>query len=229
MTAALFPRQRPPEAVLFDCDGVITDTEGPTFDLLIEDLASHGFPLTHYELETQYIGGTIELVGERVRANGGQLPATWVADFYAKMYAMLRQGVPLIPGITEVFDALDQAGLPYGVGSNGSLEKMQITLGARGLLPRFRTVMSGQAMGKPKPAPDLYLAVAAACGAKPQDCVVIEDSAAGAQAAINAGIPVLGYAPQGPEAPTAQGLRALNVPLFASMADLPQLLGLKPR
>lgn len=214
-----------PQAVLFDCDGVIVDSEGPTFALLIEDLAQHGLHLTRHQLETDYIGGTIETVAQRVRAKGTPLPADWVARFYDRMYAMLAQGTPLIPGILRVFDALDAAGIPYAVGSNGTPQKMEISLGQHGLQPRFRAVLSGQAIGKPKPDPTIYLAAAAACGAEPARCVVIEDSPSGAHAALAAGIPCLGFAEHGPDTPPARQLAALGVPLFARMADLPGLLG----
>lgn len=215
-----------PAAVLFDCDGVIVDSEGPTFDLLIADLAAHGLPLTRYQLETDFIGGTIETVATRARAAGARLPEGWVAAFYTRMYAMLAEGTPLIPGVLQVFDRLDAAGIPFAVGSNGPAEKMRISLGQHGLIPRFRAVLSGQAMGKPKPAPDVYLAAAASCGAAPRDCVVIEDSPTGAEAALAAGIPCLGFAPHGPGTPPAQGLKALGIPLFHSMQDLPALLDL---
>ena len=215
-----------PAAVLFDCDGVVVDSEGPTFDLLIEDLAAHGLVLTRHQLETDYIGGTIETVATRARAAGARLPQDWVARFYDRMYAMLAAGTPLIPGIVSVLDALDAAGIPYAMGSNGTLEKMSITLGQHGLLSRFRATLSGQALGRPKPAPDLYLAAAAACGADPAACVVIEDSATGARAALAAGIPCLGFAPHGPDAPPARAMAALGVPLFADMAGLPARLGL---
>jgi HAD superfamily hydrolase (TIGR01509 family) len=219
---------QPPAAVIFDCDGVIVDSEGPTFRLLIDDLAAHGLPLTLQQLETDYIGGTIETVAARATAAGARLPATWVDDIYARMYAMLAQGTPLMPGILSVLDALDAAGIPCAVGSNGTPEKMQITLGQHGLIPRFRAILSGQAIGRPKPAPDLYLMAALHCGANPAACVVIEDSPSGAQAALAARIPVLGFAPQGPDAPPARALAGLGVPLFHRMADLPALLGLPP-
>lgn len=215
-----------PQAVLFDCDGVIVDSEGPTFDLLIEDLATHGLRLTRQQLETDYIGGTIETVAARVRAKGTPLPADWVAQFYDRMYAMLAQGTPLVSGILTVFDALDAAGIPYAVGSNGTPEKMEISLGQHGLIPRFRAVLSGQAMGRPKPDPAIYIQAARACGADPAACVVIEDSPSGARAALAADIPCLGYAGHGPDTPPARQLAALGVPLFARMEDLPGLLGL---
>jgi beta-phosphoglucomutase-like phosphatase (HAD superfamily) len=125
-----------------------------------------------------------------------------------------------------VLDRLDAAGVPYAIGSNGSLEKMGITLGQHGLTGRFRAVLSGQEIGRPKPAPDVYLLAAEACGARPEDCVVIEDSANGAQAGLAAGMRVLGYAEHGPGTPTAKALTALEVPLFHRMTDLPGLIGL---
>lgn len=215
-----------PDAVLFDCDGVIVDSETPTFQMLIADLAFHGLPLTLHQLESDYIGGTIETVGERARAAGATLPPDWVADFYVRMYAMLAKGTPLISGIEQVFDALDAAFIPYAVGSNGTPEKMQITLGQHGLIPRFRAVLSGQQIGRPKPAPDLYLLAALSCHANPAACVVIEDSPTGAEAAIAARIPVLGFAPHGPDTPTAARMAAMGIPLFQTMSDLPALLNL---
>jgi HAD superfamily hydrolase (TIGR01509 family) len=215
-----------PAAVLFDCDGVIVDSEGPTFDLLIEDLALRGLPLTRHQLETDFIGGTIETVAGRARAAGADLPDGWVAAIYARMYAMLAKGTPLIPGITDVLDRLDAVAVPYAIGSNGSPEKMRISLGQHHLISRFRAVLSGQAIGHPKPAPDVYLAAATACHADPQTCVVIEDSPSGAQAALAAGIACLGFAAQGPKTPAALGLTALGIPLFHRMADLPGLLDL---
>lgn len=215
-----------PAAVLFDCDGVIVDSEGPTFDLLIQDLATRGLALTRHQLESHYIGGTIETVATRARAAGAVLPDDWVADIYARMYRMLAEGTPLIPGILGVFDRLDALGIPFAVGSNGTADKMQISLGQHGLIPRFRAVLSGQALGKPKPAPDVYLAAAAACSAPPEACVVIEDSPSGARAALAAGIPCLGFAAHGPDTPPAKGLMALGVPLFFDMSDLPRLLHL---
>jgi len=215
-----------PEAVLFDCDGVVVDSEGPTFALFLQDLAAYGLPLSLAEFEAEFVGGTVELVGRRAREAGAQLPQGWVADFYQRMYAMLAAGVPLVPGVLEVLDRLDRAGIPYAMGSNGSLEKMQITLGQHGIEGRFRAVLSGQGMGAPKPAPDVYLAAARACAARPEDCVVIEDSAQGARAGLAAGMRVLGFAAHGADTVTARNLAALGVPLFHRMEDLPGVLGI---
>ena len=215
-----------PEAVLFDCDGVVVDSEGPTFALFLQDLARYGLRLSLEEFEANFLGGTVELVGRRAREAGARLPERWVADFYQRMYAMLAAGVPLVPGVTDVLDRLDRAGIPYAMGSNGSLEKMRITLGQHGIEGRFRAVLSGQGMGAPKPAPDVYLAAARACGVAPEGCVVIEDSAQGARAGLAAGMRVLGFAAHGSETATARSLMALGVPLFHRMEALPGLLGI---
>lgn len=215
-----------PEAVLFDCDGVVVDSEGPTLALFIEELAAHGLPLSLAEFEADYLGQTVEMVARQAELAGADLPEGWVAHFYGRMNALLMAGVPLVPGVVEVLDQLDRAGVPYAMGSNGSLGKMKITLGQHGIEGRFRAVLSGQALGAPKPAPDVYLAAASACGVRPEACVVIEDSAMGARAALAAGMRCFGYAAHGSEASTARSVAALGVRLFHRMDELPGLLGL---
>jgi HAD superfamily hydrolase (TIGR01509 family) len=214
------------EAVLFDCDGVLVDSETVSLGMIRDELAAHGLPLPLHQLESDYIGGTMENVADRARAAGASLPDDWVADFYTRLYARLAEGTPLIPGVAALLDRLDAAGIPYAVGSNGSTEKMQITLGQHGLLPRFRAALSGQEIGRPKPAPDIYLLAALQCGANPARCVVIEDSPTGARAALAAGIRCLGFASHGPDTPPARKMADLGIPLFHHMGDLPGLLGL---
>ncbi|MDP3195933.1 HAD family phosphatase [Tabrizicola sp.] len=215
-----------PEAVLFDCDGVVVDSEGPTLALFVEELAAHGLPLTLEDFETDYLGQTVEMVARQATAAGARLPQGWVAHFYSRMNELLIAGVPLVPGVLPVLDRLDAVGVPYAMGSNGSLAKMKITLGQHGIEGRFRAVLSGQALGAPKPAPDVYLAAAAACRVRPEACVVIEDSAMGARAALAAGMRCFGYAAHGHKTPTARSVAALGVPLFHRMEDLPGLLGI---
>lgn len=215
-----------PDAVLFDCDGVVVDSEGPTLALFVEELASHGLPLTLETFEAEYLGQTVEMVAAQATRAGARLPDGWVAHFYGRMNDLLLAGVPLIAGVRGVLDRLDAVGVPYAMGSNGSLAKMKITLGQHGIEGRFRAVLSGQALGNPKPAPDVFLAAARACGADPKACVVIEDSAQGARAGLAAGARVLGFAAHGPDTATARSLVALGVPLFHRMEDLPGLIGI---
>ena len=212
------------KGVIFDCDGVIVDSEGPTFLLLQQNFASFGLKVSLHDLETNFIGGTMADVERRARAQGADLPGTWRDDFYEVLYAHLGKGIPLVPGIIAVLDRLDARGILYAVGSNGSDRKMQVTLGQYpGLTQRFQgRLFSGQTLGRPKPAPDLYLHAAKSLGLDPADCVVIEDSPTGARAAHAAGMLCYGYAAQNDGA----RLAAEGAMVFHNMADLSGLLKL---
>ncbi|MBV7408402.1 HAD family phosphatase [Maritimibacter sp. DP1N21-5] len=212
-----------PKAVLFDCDGVLVDSEPPAFDLLCEELAAHGRPMSRDEAERTFIGGTIAGVADRARSMGIGFGPDWVDLFYDKLYARLAEGVPMMPGVVETLDALDAAGVPYAVGSNGTRRKMTITLGAHPeIWDRLKgRLFSGQELGAPKPAPDLFLEAAHALGVAPADCVVLDDSPSGASGGIAAGMRTIGFAPHGP------GLLApLGIEMVASFPAFRELIGL---
>lgn len=213
-----------PSAVLFDCDGVIVDSEPITDEIIAASLARHGLVIKVGDIHGMFLGGTMNSVGEEARRLGADLPESWVDDIYEEMFERLARDTPLIPGITAVFDALDAAGIPYAVGSNGPHRKMAITLGQHpDLYRRLRgRVFSRHDVARPKPAPDLYLHAARALGVPPSGCVVIEDSPTGARAAAAAGMRCFGYAATS----DATGLQAAKATPFRSMADLPTLLGL---
>lgn len=210
-----------PAAVIFDCDGVVVDSESLTFALLGQDLARYGLALPVPKMEALFLGGTVQGVFEKARAMGATLPDDWVSDFYARLYDQLAKETPLVPGILSVLDALDARSIPYAIGSNGSARKMEITLGQHpGLKARFNGhIYSAQIVSKPKPAPDLYLHAAYALGGSPERCVVVEDSPTGAMAAKAAGMRCMGYAPHGNPA-----LQAAGADLFQDMQALPALL-----
>ena len=213
-----------PKAVLLDCDGVIVDSEGIAFSLLEQDLADAGLPLARQEMEARFLGGTIRGLYAAVVAEGARLPATWVEDFYERLYAKLAESTPLVPGIEGVLRRLDQLGIPYAVGSNGTSRKMQITLSQHpDIWQRLQgRVFSGQELGFPKPAPDLWLHCAAFLGVRPGDAVVVDDSPNGALGAKRAGIRCLGLAQHGDGA----ALRAVGAEVFHRLDDLPGLLGI---
>lgn len=212
-----------PDGVIFDCDGVLVDSETIAFDQMEADLATYGPHLTRAQMETDLFGLTLAGVADKATALGATLPADWVEDFYARLYAKLAQGTPLVPDVLTVLDALDAAGIPYAIGSNGSPRKMEITLGQHpGLIPRFNgRIFSGQETPRPKPFPDLFLKAAASMNIAPPTCVVVEDSPTGARAARAAGMRCMGYAPHGTAALEAEGAVT-----FSHMTDLPSLLGL---
>ncbi|KEO52638.1 HAD family hydrolase [Thioclava pacifica] len=214
-----------PQAILFDCDGVLVDSEPATFLLIQEEFARHGVEKSISELKEAFIGSTIEHVASWGRAHGADLPETWVDTYYEALYARLRAGTDLMPGIPELLARLDAEGIPFAVGSNGRQAKMEATLGQH---PAIRArldglLFSGQDLNMPKPKPDLYLHAASALGADPRACVVIEDSPTGARAAKAAGMRCLGYAPQGAN----PRLEAEGAELFTDMAEVPRLIGLE--
>ncbi len=213
----------PPEMVLFDCDGVLVDSEPLTARVLVDNLARHGLSLTHDQLSDMFLGGTMMGMEEQARALGADLPKTWLEDTYDEVFAVLAAHVEPVAGIVPVLDALERAAVPFAVGSNGPHRKMEITLSRTGLAPRFNSrIYSREDVARPKPAPDVYLKAATDAGISPNRCIVIEDSANGARAAKAAGMYCLGFAA---DTPPGKLLPVVDA-IFHTMEDLPALLGL---
>jgi HAD superfamily hydrolase (TIGR01509 family) len=213
-----------PDLIIFDCDGVVVDSEAVTHHLLRDELAGFGLEMTVAEVTGSFIGGTMHGVAEKARALGAALPLDWVDLFYARLYARLAEGTELVAGITGIFDRLEAAGRAYCIASNGRLAKMQITLGQHpATLARLAgRIFSAEQVPAPKPAPDLFLHAAQSLGRSPAACIVIEDSATGARAARAAGMRCFGFAPEGDGA----HLAAEGAIPFRAMSDLPELLKL---
>lgn len=214
-----------PDLVIFDCDGVLVDSEPPSNQITADVLTRQGLPMTLEETMDAFVGKSMVQVAAMAREMGAQFPGSdedWIADLYALTYARLRQGVDAIPGVVAVLDALDAAGVPYCVASNGSDEKMDITLGATGMAARFQGKrFSAHTLGVSKPDPELFFIAAKQMGVPPSRSVVIEDSASGALGAQRAGMACFGYAPEG-----GHGLADVGAKIFRDMADLPELLGI---
>jgi HAD superfamily hydrolase (TIGR01509 family) len=213
-----------PALVIFDCDGVIVDSEPLTTRFLCDELAAHGLELTHTQIDALFVGGTIAGLAMQAREMGARLPEAWVEEFYPRLCARLAQYTPMIPGIVDVLRALEGVGVPYCIGSNGRRVKMAATLGQHPeLAARFTTnVFAAPDVAHPKPAPDLFLHAARMMGHHPDTCVVIEDSPTGARAARAAGMRCYGYTPNHDGARLAEE----GAILFRTMADLPRLLAL---
>lgn len=215
--------QMPPDLVIFDCDGVLVDSEGVTNRVIQRNLAEYGLALTSQQIVDLFVGGTMPGVMELARSKGAALPDGWLDEIYGAIFAALAADCTLIDGADHVLDALDGAGVPYAVGSNGPHAKMQVTLAKTGLLPRLAgRIVSREDVARPKPAPDVYLHAAALCGVAPERCAVIEDSASGARAAQAAGMACFGYTGSFP----AETFAPFCLQTFDDMRDLPGLLGL---
>ncbi|WP_353268800.1 HAD family phosphatase [Gemmatimonas sp.] len=184
------------DGVIFDCDGVLVDSERITSRVWAGLLTGVGLPTTTEDSLATYLGNSmqrcIEIVTEKL---GRTPPDDLLPSFFAAVKVALEQEVTPVTGVVEVLDALDAAGIPHGVASNGEYEKMRTTLGTTGLLERLDgRYYSAVDVARPKPAPDLFLHVAKQLGLTPARTIVIEDSPLGVLGAHTAGMTVIGYA-----------------------------------
>ena len=209
--------------VIFDCDGVLVDSEAIANRLVARALTEAGLPMTADDALQEFLGGKLTLIKAGAEQRLGRaLPADWVDRVYRQQFEAYRTSLNRICGIGEALDAIDAAGIASCVGSNGPVRKMEVTLGVTGLLPRFADrIFSADDVAAAKPAPDLYLHCARSMGYRPVQCAVVEDSPRGARAGVAAGMTVFGYAAAGER----QALREVGCAVvFDDMRALPDLL-----
>lgn len=204
------------ELVIFDCDGVLVDSEPIANRVLAEELTGIGLATTVESSMRDYMGrswaASVEIFEQKL---GRPLPSEFAARFWERLDAALRAEVRPVPGIHE---ALARISTPTCVASSGRREKMQITLAVTGLLERFEgRIFSAADVPRAKPWPDLFLHAASRLGAAPEACVVVEDSPRGVEAGVAAGMRVLGFA--GRTDPDA--LEAAGAEVFRDMRELP--------
>ncbi|MDD2546030.1 MAG: HAD family phosphatase [Burkholderiaceae bacterium] len=216
------------EAILFDCDGVLVDSEPLTNGVLRDMLEESGWVLTPQACMDLFVGKTVRSEAARIERHTGQpLTDAWMAAFYARRNHRLEAELVAIDGAVAAVQAV-HARLQGRIAcaSGADRFKVEMQLAKVGLAPYFAgRVFSGHEMPATKPAPDVYLAAAAALGVDPARCLVVEDTVTGVTAGVAAGATVVGYSPSpwGHGAPDA--LRAAGaVQVFASMAELPALL-----
>lgn len=208
-----------PALVIFDCDGVLVDSERISHEVLIAMLAERGVAMSFDEAVDRFMGSSMQRCLEIVEQLCGAPPAQFLPAFRARTFAAFEADLEPVPGI---LDALAALRLPCCVASNGPHEKMHVTLRRTGLMAQFAgRVFSADDVAHPKPAPDLFLHAAARMNVDPAACLVVEDSPTGIAAARAAGMTAWGYAGMTPAARLADaGAHAT----FASMQDLPARL-----
>jgi HAD superfamily hydrolase (TIGR01509 family) len=215
-------RSTPLRLVIFDCDGVLVDSEPVANRVVAEELTALGWAMTAHEADGHFLGLTftdMQPIIERRIAR--PLSAEWKQALVQKVIDAMAEGVGPIDGAVEALHATTALGLPWRIASNSSHEEMHVKFGRLGIRDLVAgRVHSHRDVARGKPAPDLFLATAAAQGVAPEECVVIEDSVPGAMAAAAAGMPCLGYAPHHDGA----RLRAVGAVPFRSMFDLPGYL-----
>ena len=179
--------------IIFDCDGVLVDSERACNQVLADLLAEYGLRLTLEQTIERFIGRSLAQCMAIITELLGRAPP---GDFQTRLSqrtrASLEANLAVVPGVEEILSSLTQ---PYCVASNGNREKMNFTLRHTGLLERFEGRMfCADDVASPKPAPDLFLHAARRFDADPADCIVVEDTPTGVAAARAAGMTALGFA-----------------------------------
>jgi HAD superfamily hydrolase (TIGR01509 family) len=211
------------DLVIFDCDGVVVDSERIVFDVFGTFIRSLGVHLTDAETREQFLGRTLAACVAIVeRLSGKPVSPAAVAEYIAERDRVLRERVRPVDGIREVLEGLEELAIPFCIASSGGYDKMGITLGATGLMPFFEgRLFSATEVPRGKPAPDIFVFAAERMGMPPQRTVVVEDTVNGVRAGCAAGMAVLGYVDL---TPAAKLLDAGASTTFTHMRDLPALL-----
>lgn len=210
---------RTTEAVIFDCDGVLVDSEDIANRVMTELLGEADVEMTFEEVVDEFRGREMAFVLETAeRLRGGPLPFDLSKRYYESIKAAFENDLRPVPGIVEALQRID---LPNCVASSGPHHKMEVSLRVTGLWDRFEgRIFSAEDVGIGKPAPDLFLHAANAMGFVPATTTVVEDSLPGVRAGVAAGMRVVAYASHTPP----DTLRAEGAEPFLDMVELPDLL-----
>jgi HAD superfamily hydrolase (TIGR01509 family) len=206
------------DLVIFDCDGVLVDSERLAVRIEAEVLATLGWPLTEAEIVDRFVGRSAGYMQSQIESTIGR-PVDWSSEFEARYQETFAKELLPVAGINEALDGVD---LPVCVASSGSHQKMAFTLGLTGLLDRFDGhLFSSDDVEHGKPAPDLFLYAAAHMGAEAGRCAVVEDSVSGVTAGQAAGMTIFGFAGG---VTSAQKLDSEGAVVFDDMRALPDLI-----
>jgi len=220
------------DAVLFDCDGVLVDSELITHQVLSAMLGELGWAIAPDDAMRIFVGKAVKDEAALIEANTGfAITDAWLAQFRARRNAALERDLVEIPGAGATVRAVHRAfDGRIAVASGADRVKVEMQLRKVGVFDCFAgRIFSGHEMPRSKPHPDVYLVAAAGVGAAPARCAVVEDTVTGALAGLAAGATVFGYSPDQPGHSSAAALRAAGVAqVFADMAQLPSLLAQWP-
>lgn len=207
------------KCIIFDCDGVLVDSEKISIGTMVTMANSIGISLDEKNATDLFLGKSLKFCFEYIQSlSDKKLPDTFEEDFRKKSFAAFKSDLKPIAGVHEL---INQLKVPFCVASNGPADKIRLNLTTTKLIDKFQGhIFSAYDINSFKPDPALYLYAAKTMGFDVQDCVVIEDSAVGVQAALAGGFAVYGFVPHGNQA----HLKEFNITLFNSMEKLIQLL-----
>ena len=216
---------QPFDLVIFDCDGVLVDSEVISCRVHAEVLTRHGYPISVEQVFDRFLGRSARQANVEIEAElGRSLPDDFHAHLRDHLFQSFATTLEMIPHVDQALAAIMQ---PVCVASSGSQERMRVTLGRAGLYDIFAPhIFSASQVEHGKPAPDLFLFAAAQMAASPERCLVIEDSVAGIAGALAAGMTVFGFHGGSHCRPGyGETLRAAGAALtFDDMRQLPRLV-----
>jgi len=210
------------DLVIFDCDGVLVDSEPISNRILNQMLSELGLSFSLEEVLERFMGRSMQHCLQLIeQLRGVPAPIGFAADYHRRTANAFEHELTEVAGIRTVLETL---AIPCCVASSGEHAKMRTTLGLLGLLPRFEgRLFSVTEVAHGKPAPDVFLHAAQRCGARSEACLVVEDSPAGVTAGVAAGMTVYGFAQRTPRA-RLQAAGAHRI--FTAMSELPSLIAL---
>jgi len=213
------------QLVIFDCDGVLVDSEVISNAVLARALTEQGLPTTLAQSRRDYQGLLLAEIDSRAQAKLGRpLAKDWLERYERDRAAVFRRELRAVPGVAAAVRRIQAAGVAVCVASQGKLEKTLLSLKLAKLDPLFgdEALFSAYSVPRGKPHPDLFLHAAQTMAAEPARCAVVEDTPSGVTAAVAAGMRVFGYAADS----DAAALRLAGAEVFEAMEELAGLLGL---
>ncbi len=211
------------ELVIFDCDGVLVDSEVISNEVLAHALSEQGLATTLAQSRRDYQGLLLEEVVCLAEAKLGRaLSDVWLARYERDRTEAFRDKLAAVPGAAAAVARIRAVGIPVCVASQGKLAKTQLSLELTGMRELFEpdTLFSAYSVAQGKPAPDLFLHAAASMNVTPARCVVVEDTPSGVTAAVAAGMRAVGYAADSDE----RKLREAGAEIVCSLHELPARL-----
>jgi HAD superfamily hydrolase (TIGR01509 family) len=214
--------------IIFDCDGVLVDSEPLSMRADVEILAHHGIKISEAEAHRRFVGKTFRaMLDELAKEHDKTLSNDLVAQKNARMVELYRSELKLVRGVRDALDDIRNLGLTMSIASNSPKERVKLALQLTGLLPHFKNAIYAiEDVPQGKPAPDLFLLAAKNAGAKADNCLVVEDSITGVTAAVDAGCWTLGFTGT-TEDELRHGERLKDIgaeAIFSKMADLSALV-----
>jgi HAD superfamily hydrolase (TIGR01509 family) len=214
--------------IIFDCDGVLVDSEPLSMRADVEILKRHGIEMTEAEAHRRFVGRTFEAMIQELSAQRGIVfPENLIATKNARINELYRSELQLVRGVRDALESIRNMGLTMSIASNSPKERVKLSLQLTGLNGYFKDhIVTFEDVPHGKPAPDVFLLAAKKAGVKADNCIVVEDSLTGVTAAVDAGCWTLGFTGTH-EDEKSHGAKLKDIgaeALFAKMIDLPALV-----